>query len=312
MRFPSVADMLSLVSMLDGWLFDKLNEIAKKVRRNTLPFGGIQLVITGDFFQLPPVTMGGSQPRFAFEAKAWKECIEHTVNLTQVFRQSDTSFVDMLTEMRFGQLTDKTIACFEKLSRPLKLDEGVMPTELYPRRQEVENANKQRLRSLEGKEEKTFEAIDWVSPGEMNSPVVKNWFSNCRAPKDLTLRIGAQVMLTKNLPDQPELVNGTIGIVEGFGEPISNVSSDADHGLEEPLSTTDRDGTLAPYICWHLVGSGSSSDKDKPEPMRAKLRRTIAPFKFAYEHKGKTVCTRQQYPIILCVPTLSVRSNLPY
>lgn len=78
------------VSMVDGDLFDKLAHIAKRFRRKEgQAFGGIQLIMTGDFFQLPPVTKAG-QPKFAFEAKAWKECIDVTVNLTKVFRQKDT------------------------------------------------------------------------------------------------------------------------------------------------------------------------------------------------------------------------------
>lgn len=78
------------VSMVDGDLFDKLAHIAKRFRRKEgTPFGGIQLIMTGDFFQLPPVTKNG-QPKFAFEAAAWKECIDVTVNLTKVFRQKDT------------------------------------------------------------------------------------------------------------------------------------------------------------------------------------------------------------------------------
>lgn len=76
--------------MLDGDLFDKLAHIAARFRRKPdKPFGGIQLIMTGDFFQLPPVTKGG-MPRFAFEANSWKTCIDMTVNLTKVFRQKDT------------------------------------------------------------------------------------------------------------------------------------------------------------------------------------------------------------------------------
>ncbi|GAA5948379.1 hypothetical protein JCM10213_004405, partial [Rhodosporidiobolus nylandii] len=84
------------VSMVDGILFDKLAAIAQALKKRPgknsgagKPFGGIQLVVTGDFFQLPPVTKGQT-PTFAFEAEAWKQCIDHTVNLTQVFRQKDT------------------------------------------------------------------------------------------------------------------------------------------------------------------------------------------------------------------------------
>lgn len=114
--------------------------------------------MTGDFFQLPPVTKG-TMPTFAFEAKAWQSAIDHTVNLTQVFRQKDTScvslacshlaacsrrarltellpfplspiaFIDMLNEMRFGQLTADSISKFKGLSRELTYN-GVEPTEL--------------------------------------------------------------------------------------------------------------------------------------------------------------------------------------
>jgi ATP-dependent DNA helicase PIF1 len=103
--------ILVIVSMVDGHLFEKICEIAARLRKKTdRPFGGIQvgtsdhscqyinddsdavqLVVTGDFFQLPPVTKTGNQPFFAFECDAWKTCIDHTVTLTQVFRQKDDS-----------------------------------------------------------------------------------------------------------------------------------------------------------------------------------------------------------------------------
>jgi len=92
--------------MVDGHLFERICSIAARLRKKTdRPFGGIQvsvlgdvlisddisvqLVVTGDFFQLPPVTKGGEQAFFAFECDAWKACIEHTVTLAQVFRQKD-------------------------------------------------------------------------------------------------------------------------------------------------------------------------------------------------------------------------------
>lgn len=156
--------------MVDGLLFDKLAAIAVALKKQSLPFGGIQvspfetygsdrlltlpfkLIVTGDFFQLPPVTKGAS-PNFAFEAKSWRECIHNTVNLTQVFRQKDTSkcfplerviqdvlipvirpvaaFVDMLNEMRFGTLSAESIAKFQACSRDPRYNDGVDPTELY-------------------------------------------------------------------------------------------------------------------------------------------------------------------------------------
>lgn len=90
------------VSMVDGELFDKLSGIACALRKKPdKPFGGIQLIVTGDFFQLPPVSKNGS-PKFAFEAREWKSCIDHTVNLTQVFRQKDTGKSHTLYLLRFN------------------------------------------------------------------------------------------------------------------------------------------------------------------------------------------------------------------
>lgn len=77
------------ISMVDGDLFDKLEAIARIIRNNGRPFGGIQLVITGDFFQLPPVPDYGRISKFAFDAATWNTSIENTIGLTEVFRQKD-------------------------------------------------------------------------------------------------------------------------------------------------------------------------------------------------------------------------------
>lgn len=77
------------VSMVDGDLFDKLEAVARIIRNNGRPFGGIQLVITGDFFQLPPVPDYGKVAKFCFDAATWNTSIEHTIGLTKVFRQKD-------------------------------------------------------------------------------------------------------------------------------------------------------------------------------------------------------------------------------
>ncbi|EIW76538.1 hypothetical protein CONPUDRAFT_157726 [Coniophora puteana RWD-64-598 SS2] len=139
------------VSMVDGHLFDTLEAIATKLRKKTdKPFGGLQLVVTGDFFQLPPVCKG--EPFFAFESNSWTKCIEHTINLTQVFRQKDNKFVDLLNEMRYGSISPATAQAFKALARPIPPPPASMPniqpTELFPMRHEVTNANQARLRAL--------------------------------------------------------------------------------------------------------------------------------------------------------------------
>lgn len=138
------------VSMVDGDLFDKLAQVARTIRNNGRPWGGIQLVITGDFFQLPPVPDGGGKKdiKFAFEAATWNTSIDHTIGLTQVFRQKDpgqspfpatcsypanlsVEFATMLNEMRLGRISNETVQTFKNLSRPLSLEDGLTATELY-------------------------------------------------------------------------------------------------------------------------------------------------------------------------------------
>lgn len=135
------------ISMVDGDLFDKLEAIARAIRNNGRPFGGIQLVITGDFFQLPPVPDYGRVSKFSFDAATWNTSIEHTIGLTQVFRQKDPGvsicvtihrrslltvvvFANMLNEMRLGRLTPKSVDAFRALNRPLSFADDFEATEL--------------------------------------------------------------------------------------------------------------------------------------------------------------------------------------
>lgn len=118
------------VSMIDGELFDKLEHIARILRNNGKPFGGIQLVVTGDFFQLPPVPEKDRAAKFSFDAATWDTCIEHTILLNHVFRQKDARFAGMLNEMRLGRLTPASIKAFQTLSRPLNFTDDLEATEL--------------------------------------------------------------------------------------------------------------------------------------------------------------------------------------
>ena len=135
------------VSMVDGELFDKLEQIARRIKNNGRPFGGIQLVITGDFFQLPPVPERNKVAKFTFDADTWNTAIEHTIGLHHVFRQKDPSkraiiimfpdslltatvFAEMLNEMRESRLSPESIATFKKLSRELEFEDEFNATEL--------------------------------------------------------------------------------------------------------------------------------------------------------------------------------------
>lgn len=222
------------ISMIDGGLFDKLEEISRIINKNDQPFGGIQLVITGDFFQLPPVFKPSNVPsafgapggglqiknsfmdepqtegKFSFEAESWKSVVTTTVELKQVFRQKDDRFSSMLNSIRAGNVTNEIEKAFQKLSRIPHVPGDIMPTELYPLRRDVDNANRRKMSQLSGTAVK-FEAQD-VYMSDIAQEQGKLELLMC--PKELVVKRGAQVMLIKNLDDT--LVNGSLGKVIGF------------------------------------------------------------------------------------------------
>ena len=116
--------------MVDGDLYDKLEHIARAIKNNGRPFGGIQVVVTGDFFQLPPVPEQNRESKFCFNAQTWTTTIQHTILLTHIFRQKDPVFATMLNEMRLGKLSPQSVTAFKSLSRPLSFDDDIDATEL--------------------------------------------------------------------------------------------------------------------------------------------------------------------------------------
>lgn len=204
------------ISMIDGRFLTKLEYIARVVRKNDRPFGGIQLVFTGDFFQLPPVSSsmqsnasGEGQAIFCFESETWKRCIQKTILLTKVFRQQDNELIDILNCIRFGDIEKGMATSIRKLERKVEYNDGIMPTEIYATRREVEVSNKRQLSDLPGDEHK-FVADDLVTKSKaalLDQAVM--------AEKELVLKEDAQVMMLKNKPDV-EIFNGTLGKVLFF------------------------------------------------------------------------------------------------
>jgi ATP-dependent DNA helicase PIF1 len=204
------------ISMLDGELFDKLEGLARKIRRSNQPFGGIQLVLTGDFCQLPPV---GKSPRYCFEAKSWSSCITKTINLTQVFRQKTGWFINYLQAIRFGRLSKKGWENFISLleREPDWPSDGINPVSLFATSKEAENVNNQELDNLPGPFY-VFRAKDQEKePGKL-----KELIRDCSAPAELKLKVGAQVMLVANYLEK-RLVNGSQGVITGFEKNLPKV-----------------------------------------------------------------------------------------
>lgn len=200
------------VSMLHGNLFNKLNMLGKALRNSPLlPFGGIQIVCTGDFFQLPPVVKYGSgqQSQFCFEVDSWRETIQKTILLTEIFRQKgDNELIDMLNSLRYGKLDPTMIANFSKLTRKVHYSDGLEPTELFPLREDVKRANDLRLHNL------PLRPVKYLAMDTTKDAFQLKMLENLMCERELTLKEGAQVMYLKNLDD--DIVNGSIGTVKFF------------------------------------------------------------------------------------------------
>eukprot|EP01117_Protostelium_nocturnum_P009436 TRINITY_DN3367_c0_g2_i2.p1 TRINITY_DN3367_c0_g2~~TRINITY_DN3367_c0_g2_i2.p1 ORF type:complete len:715 (-),score=172.83 TRINITY_DN3367_c0_g2_i2:1883-4027(-) len=201
------------ISMVDSALFEKLEYIARIVRGVNFPFGGIQLILSGDFFQLPPIQRIGATdaPLFCFESPYWPKCITSVIELKGVFRQSDPIFVNFLNQIRHGILDDKGKALLESCKGREFLQDVIEPTVIYPYNKDVDEINHQKLKEITSRG-KLYKAKD-----KGKSPHLELLQSHCAAPSELKLKVGCQVLLLKN-SKRKNLVNGLRGVVIGFDE----------------------------------------------------------------------------------------------
>jgi len=206
------------VSMLPADFLDALEFVASRVRNCRLPFGGMSLVLCGDFYQLPPVSKSrGSAIGFAFQAKCWIKVIKVHVLLEEVFRQGgDPKLVEILNEARTGELSKENVDILKKHSsgdRGSHNEVLVKPTLLECRNSEVDRANTIEMSKLPG-DTFTYKAKD-----RTQNSFYKSMLKNFQAPETLYLKEGAQVILLKNIDSDAGLVNGSRGVVVDFKLP---------------------------------------------------------------------------------------------
>ncbi len=224
------------ISMLSGDLFDSVNKVCKSFRRNNLPFGGMQVIVVGDFFQLPPITKKGEATQFAFESAAWKEVNPLVAYITEQHRQEDHALLGILDRIRSGDVEEE----FEELRDRLDVsfEDVIKSTKLYTHNADVDKINQEELAKIDQDEE----YYEMVSKGKGNH--VQRLKESCLSPENLCLKIGAVVMCTKN-NFEVGYVNGTLGEVIDFeketGYPII-VTNQGKELLIEPVSWSIEDG----------------------------------------------------------------------
>jgi len=204
------------ISMLSPVLFDKLENLARIIRKNDLPFGGIQLILTGDFLQLPCV----ESENFCFEALSWNKCVDEIIYLTEIFRQENKEFQKCLSEIRVGKLSYETIQLLKSRKNAiLQNDFGILPTKIYALNKDVDAENEKEIQKLLIKNPE-LQFYEYNSEYTILKKCSQNFEEkikkNCNAPSKLELCIGAQVMLLYNMDLEAKLANGSRGVVVNF------------------------------------------------------------------------------------------------
>lgn len=221
------------ISMLDGKILEMVNSVCRVIRQNNEPFGGLQVIFVGDFFQLPPVTRQGEVLRYAFESAAWESARPLICYLTDQYRQEDEMLLGLLKSIRQNDVDEEH---FTLLSEQTEIGyPDIEPTRLYTHNADVDAVNSGELKKLKGTTKK------YTMSGVGSKPMQQALVKNCLSPECLELKEEAMVMCTKN-NFEAGYVNGTLGRVIGF----------SDDGLPVIKTTEDKEITIKPSS-WEVV-----------------------------------------------------------
>jgi ATP-dependent DNA helicase PIF1 len=197
------------VSMTSPEYINKLDAVLRIVRKSGLPFGGIQVLFSGDFSQLPPISKDKKEPYYLFEDPIWTRLIEKVVVLSKVYRQTSPEFVEVLMKIRENNVDEQVMRVIQGTStNTLSNPDGIKPTVLFCMNKDVDKMNQSALDRL---------------PGSLSTSVAKDFYKTEKSRKEnengfscvetLNLKVGAQVMLLINIDPNACLVNGSRGVV---------------------------------------------------------------------------------------------------
>jgi ATP-dependent DNA helicase PIF1 len=212
------------ISMMDISVFVRASALMSLIRDDPRPWGGLRLILSGDFLQLPPVehySDGGINYKYLFQHPIWEELDLHTIVLNEPHRFTTRHFFDVLNDARYGILSDRLKEVVKGCSRPPERHKtGITPTVIFSTNVDVDDFNNKKLAQLPGEEHKyealfrsTFRGSDIPVKKEMKDRLLKD----TRAQENLILKVGAQVMLMVNTLND-SLCNGSRGVVVGFRE----------------------------------------------------------------------------------------------
>eukprot|EP00933_Yihiella_yeosuensis_P025327 TRINITY_DN19673_c0_g1_i2.p1 TRINITY_DN19673_c0_g1~~TRINITY_DN19673_c0_g1_i2.p1 ORF type:complete len:631 (-),score=125.01 TRINITY_DN19673_c0_g1_i2:55-1947(-) len=205
------------VSMIDADLFSLLEQLGRRARGNDVPWGGLQVILCGDFLQLPPVESNG----YAFQTQAWRETGLKLAELkTCIRQQGDKEFLKLLSEVRIGICSPSSCAVLARCASAVKPTpkDGIMATRLYCVNKDVDAENAARLAELTSELVEVKAVDSWKSVASATKPRMLESIEKT-VPSVLKLKVNAQVIFTKNDPSQG-IVNGTRGVILEWSDKI--------------------------------------------------------------------------------------------
>lgn len=243
------------ISMLNAERLDLVDKICRAIKNPFRPFGGTQIILCGDFFQLPPVSRD-KRARFAYDALAWRNSGIKICYLEKQFRQDDLEFINILNQIRGNKAGDKELNLLrERLYKPV--NRFSKPTKLYTHNIDVDAINNYELARISG-DEMVYNMSEF-GPREPVDFLKKS----CLAPEELKLKIGAIVMFVKNDFDSG-YVNGTLGEIIDFEENGYPV-----------VKTKNGNKIIAPPSSWNIEEDDHVIASIKQIPLRLAWAITI-------------------------------------
>lgn len=237
------------ISMINGNLFELIDKYLKLIKNSDRPFGGVQLILSGDFFQLSPVNSN----YYCFESPIWDQSGIKTIELIKSFRQSDQAFVDILNNLRYGNCTDEILHI---LNQKVVFPKGIRPVKLYTINRDVDSENKKIMQSLDN-DVYSFKAISYNK-------------EKCD-DKSIDLCKDAQVMITYNIDPKNEIINGKIGIIDNIDYFNKSIT----------LKLFDKNNKPYMYQINYIVKEKEEFDENVNKIVKTKLYSYI-PLKLAY------------------------------
>jgi len=247
------------ISMLHAKQINLVSQVLKHVRKNDAAFGGIQVVVAGDFFQLPPIGSKGetNREKFAFMSEAWLDAKFHICYLSEQHRQVSEAanggldLDDILNQIRRQEVTFEAIAALEAT---FDQNVDIKRTRLYTHNLNVNSINDKELAALDG------EMMRFTATSTGDSKLVETLKKTVRTQDDLVLKVGAKVMFIKNNTELG-VSNGTMGELIGFAAvKINDDKDNNDDLIEDDSESIENENDKS------IKGKGKKTTQDKDKP----------------------------------------------